>query len=620
MNCVADISGPFCYCTILVENGCKRTGMCTFYNMFPIWLFCWWPLSIGAEVAIVDGFDCSPTMINTTITSSERFCSGSVPRNLVRKEVSLLQRSDKLVVTGVECFLTVSVFNHYCGEFSHNHVIEAATISESVFLSRSECLTAFRTEHLIYENQIIKVNKNKVIRKKFFVNGTVVLTSNLLNEKTITCFPKGIYIKGTFIPAAYQSMEIVFSMAQIELLQSSMGMYTLTKSVFLGKCESFCFAQGKTYVNLLQNATMEQRIYNSRIRFIRKMTVDKFKMGNITYLRNITEGFFIKVGQKINVCFVTYCIHYYETEISNLLIFSKPNIFPMINSFEIDISLEAKLEITSETRLLLNIIDNQPFLINICKSLTSSGNIHNMFDFYGQIVEFRGELVFLHACTKIHFEIVLGKAWPCYNNVFVFEYQGILKAIKPFTRMVMGVQNLQKVQCNKLPTFLELGGGKFMANLGDGMEIKYFSNFPSNVFDVVLNSLFTDTERIQDSVRLNKRFHEIKNNIYLSQMSTNELETLSIEPGVWFDVASWFSNLDFLNPYTWVKMCLTVIGILGGAVLLVLLIYLLAKTIINIKCFERHHIALPAADLGNPQDVLDPLNLLGDTDEESENL
>ena len=588
--------------------------------MFLIWLFCGWPLSLGADVAMVDGFDCSPTMVKTTFTSSEHFCSGSVARNIVKKKISLLQRSENLVVNGINCFLTVSIFNHYCGEFSHNHVVEAATISEQVFLSRSECLTTFRTEHLIFENQIIKVNKNKEIRKKFFVNGTVVLTSNLLNEKTVTCFPKGIYIKGTFIPSGYQSMEIVFSMSEIELLQSSMGMYTLTKSVFLGECNSFCFAQGKTYVNLLQNATMEQRIYNSKIRFIRQMNVDKFKMGNITYLRNITEGFFIKVGQKKSICFVTYCIFYYETEISNLLIFSRPNIFPVVNSFEIDISLEAKLEITSETRLILNVIDNQPFLINICKSLTSAGNIHNMFDFYGQIVEFRGELVFLHDCTKVHFEIILGQAWPCYNNVFVFENEGILKAIKPFTRMVMEVSNLQKVQCDKLPTFLELGGGKFLANMGDGMEIRYFSDFPTHDFDVVINRLFTDNERLQDSVRLNKRFDEIRNNLYLSQMSSNELETLSIEPGVWFDVASWFSNLDFLNPLTWFKMCLTIIGILCGAVLLVIIIYLLAKTIINIKCFERHHVMVPDADIGHIQDGIDPLHLGDTTDDETEDL
>ena len=110
---------------------------------------------------------------------------------------------------------------------------------------------------------------------------------------------------------------------------------------------------------------------------------------------------FSSAGLKKNICFVTYCVHFYETEITNLLIFSKPNIFPKINSFEIDTTLEAKLEITSETCLILNLIENQPFLINICKSMTNSGNMHNTLDFYGQIVEFRGELVFLHACTKV---------------------------------------------------------------------------------------------------------------------------------------------------------------------------------------------------------------------------
>ena len=103
-------------------------------------------------------------------------------------------------------------------------------------------------------------------------------------------------------------------------------------------------------------------------------------------------------------------------------------------------------------------------------------------------------------------------------------------------------------------------------------------------------------------------------------MSTNELETLSIEPGIWFDVAAWFSNLDFLNPYTWFKLVLTVVGIICGGILLVLIIYILAKTIINIKCFKRHHIVLPDTEMDNVQDVHHSLNVLEDEDNISKDL
>ena len=94
-------------------------------------------------------------------------------------------------------------------------------------------------------------------------------------------------------------------------------------------------------------------------------------MGNHFYLRNITEGFFVKIKKQIRECFADHCVKFYTTEIDDLLIFSERNIFPKIKALVIDLRIEAKLDITSESRLLINLIDNQPFLINLCKSMTN---------------------------------------------------------------------------------------------------------------------------------------------------------------------------------------------------------------------------------------------------------
>ena len=63
LHCVTASSGSFGDCTSFLEKN-KTTGICFFWdNMFLIWLFCGWPLSLGADVAMADGFDCSPPMI-----------------------------------------------------------------------------------------------------------------------------------------------------------------------------------------------------------------------------------------------------------------------------------------------------------------------------------------------------------------------------------------------------------------------------------------------------------------------------------------------------------------------------------------------------------------------------
>ena len=66
--------------------------------------------------------------------------------------------------------------------------------------------------------------------------------------------------------------------------------------------------------------------------------------------------------EKTAHCFNNYCVQIYLTEIKDLFISLGKNIFPLIQSFEIDEGIELKLEITSEARFMLSIIE-QIFVI-----------------------------------------------------------------------------------------------------------------------------------------------------------------------------------------------------------------------------------------------------------------
>jgi hypothetical protein len=541
------------------------------------------------ENVALTSFNCHDNEITTHYSSSEQFCSGSIIKERKSMNISLLQRSNHILLAAIKCSLKVSTTSHFCGEFSHNHIIEAMSVSRVVRMSGQECSDTFLNNRLVYENKIIKVKPNFDNRSKFFLNGTVILSYNLLNEQTYTCVPSGIYVGSNYIASGYQSVELSFFMSETEVLKKKVGIFTLNDNIFIGNCTDTCFYKDETFVIQSKNNSLSEKIRNSNIRFIKTLRVDKVIIGSKRYIKNVNEGIFIMVTQKQQICFNSICIKYYETEIQDLYISSTKNIFPLIEYSEIDYNLEMKLELTSESRILLNMIENQPFLINICKSLTNPANIHNSLERYGGAIEFRGELVVYHTCKQQIIYVKLGDNYPCYKNVLVFSAGGILKGISPFTRLVMDIENLSPVSCSLFPTFFSLGHGKFIVNLGKGLELKFFNvSNPEMIDGLSVTNLFTDDERVQSSLILNRRFEEIKTNLFLSQLTQDELTKLKIVPGFWNNFASFVTSLDIFDPMMWFKIVMTIFGIMTGFCLLFILVKTLIIKVINIKCFERH--------------------------------
>ena len=103
-----------------------------------------------------------------------------------------------------------------------------------------------------------------------------------------------------------------------------------------------------------------------------------------------------------------------------------------------------------------------------------------------------------------------------------------------------------------------------------------------------VTNLFTDDERVQSSLILNRRFEEIKTNLFLSQLTQDELTKLKIVPGFWNTFASFVTSLDIFDPMMWFKIVMTIFGIMTGFCLLFILVKMLIIKVINIKCFERH--------------------------------
>jgi hypothetical protein len=551
--------------------------------------------SFSTKSIMFTAFDCNSDESPPTYSSSSVFCAGARVKNISSLKISLIQATKTQMVNAIECSMSMSVSSHLCGFESHNHIVEADTISKSVRLSSRECLTAFNEKRLFFENRVLHVKSSFDNRFKYFLNGSVTLSYNILNQQILLCTPSGIWVNNNFLVDGYQSVEIVFHMEQIKLLRQLHGFSTLDGK-FIGECEGGCFYKSRTYALTDRNSSIEDKILNSKFKFIRDMTVDKIKMGNSFYLRNISEGFYIKVGKQIRECFADHCVKFYSTEIENLLIFSERNIFPAINVFEIDLSMEAKLEITSETRLLINLIDNQPFLINLCKSLANPGNLHNTIEQFGRLVEFRGELIIFHHCKKKHFSVELDIPYPCFKNIFTFEVNNKLIGVSPFTRIIVDVDYLQSIECNTLPTFISLSDISFAVNMGKGIEIKYFNlNGAMDQEDFVIKDLFSNKERVQSSLDISRKFDEIQTNLYLSQLTNDQLDSLHIQPGFWNDVSSYISSFSFLNPFSWLKLIGAIIGLVTLVGIIWLIFYFGIKTIFNLKCFE-HRIVLNQED------------------------
>ena len=547
--------------------------------------------AIFAEHAIIKGFDCDVGHITTTFASSESFCTGVTIKNKSSITVNLLQKSKKIIHRALKCSMSVSTSTHVCGEFSHNHVIDANTISQRILLDKDECVNAFVNKHIIYEGKFINVEPNKDIRRKFFLNGSITLTTNMLNQQIVSCYPKGIFLNGIFIIDGYMSAEISFFMTEIDVLETDIGYFSIDSNIFIGNCSSYCNYNGETLVLLTNNSSMEDKIFNSGFRFITTLKVERFKIGKYVFIQNTTNNVYLKIKDKFSRCFNNYCVRIYKTEIQDLFVFVGKNIFPAIRNFEIIDGIEIKLEITSEARFIINIIEHQPFLINMCKSMASPVDLRSSYEFFGQIIEFKGELIAIHKCKEMFYEISLHELWPCYKNTFVFVWNDHLLGLSPFTRIIFEVDLLKKIDCESHPTFLSMGDGKFIVNLGRGMEIKFFSQTDTSFWNNnEVSALYTNKERIQTELMVNRRFEEIKNNLYLSQLTPAELDILQIEKGFWDEFSGWLSSFDFLDPFTWVKIfACGLIAIIGIFLTGWIMIFLFHK-LINIKCFERHEV------------------------------
>ena len=558
-----------------------------------IFIFLCFLYDISAQSPIIDAFDCNDSNLAPSFSTSIDFCNGAKVKNISSMNISLVQKLKTKLVNALECTMYISASSHICGFENMNHIVEANTIRKPVLLSGKECLNAFNNKQVFFENKIIHVEPSKEIRFKYFLNGTITMGYDILGQQVIKCSPGGIWVDNNFLVDGYQSIEVVFFMEKLRILESTNGFTTLDGK-FLGNCSMGCYYKDSIFIITDQEVSIEDKIINSDFRFIKSMTVDKLQIGTSYYLRNKQMGFFVKLLDKNQVCFSLHCLKYYNTEITNLLIFSDKNVFPMIHAFELDLHMEAKLEITSETRLLLNLIDSQPFLIYICQSLTNPHNMHGMIEQYGRMVEFRGEVVVFHQCVKKYFQIDLNIPYPCFKDVFVFEQDKVLLGVAPFTRILVDLQALKPVSCTSFPTFLALADGSFAVNMGHGIEIKYFNHFNDNTqLDFTISDLFSNRERVKSSIGISRKFEEIKTNLYLSQLTSDELTTLQVEPGVWNNLASYISSFDFWDPYSWIKMLGMSIGVIMGFGILWVLIYFGIKRIMNIKCFERHFEIVP---------------------------
>lgn len=561
---------------------------------------------------MMSAFDCNHVNVTTSYMASSQFCQGSSIRRVSDMKISLIQNTEVRVVNGIECTMMISVASHLCGEWSHNHIVQADTIRKSVRLTAKECKTTFDTNKLLFENKIISVLPHTENRSKFFINGSVVLTHNILNQQELVCYAHGIWIDNKFIEDGYQTMEIVFYMTALKLIKRLDG-FSKMNGQFLGNCDNGCFDKETTYVVTDNNITIADMVLNSNFRFIKHMVVEKIRMGRYMYIRNISQGFFIKIGDKQRICFSTFCVKMYLTEIDNLLIFSEKNIFPSIDAFEINDKIEAKVEITSESRLMLNLVENQPYLTNLCKLVSNPKNVHGTIEQFGKIIELRGELIIFHHCVQQYFTIDLGIPFPCYKDIFVFSHNKKMIGVAPFTRLVVNIGHLSPIDCKSLPTFMSIDQGKFLVNLGQGVEFKFF-NMSLNIFsdDIQVKNLFTNKERIKSSLQINRRLEEIQTNLYLSQLTHEELSVLELQPGFWNDVASFFSSFDFLNPYTWLRIAGFALCLITGIGTLWLIIYFGLKRLMNIKCFERK------IEINNEEQVI-PLQVLPNDEVEPHN-
>jgi hypothetical protein len=566
--------------------------------------------TILAEKIMLSAFDCGHENVSMSYMASNQFCQGTAIRRVAQMKISLLQKADLRVVNGIECTMRISVASHVCGEWSHNHIVQADTIMKTVRLTSKECNTAFDTNKLFFDNRVISVLPHIENRAKFFVNGSVVLTHNVLNQQEVVCHANGIWIDNNFLEDGYQTMEIVFYMSALKMLQSFEGLSKLD-GTFLGPCKTGCFDRTTTYVVTDHNITIADKVLNSDFRFIRDMYVEKIRMGRYTYIRNITQGFFIKLGGKQNICFATFCVKMYFTEVDNLMVFSEKNIFPRIDALEINDKIEAKVEIISESRLMFTLVENQPYLTNLCKLVSNPKNVHGTIEQFSRIIEFRGELIIFHQCVQQYFAIDLGVPFPCYKDIFVFQHNKKIMGVAPFTRLLVNVDHLNLIDCKSLPTFMSLDQGKFLVNLGKGIELKFFNISLNNFSDnIMVKDLFTSKERVKSSLQISRRLEEIQTNLYLSQLSSEELTVLQLQPGIWNDVAAFFSSFDFLNPYTWLKVTGYGLGLIMGFGTLWLILYLGLQRIMNIKCFERNIVmhnmdqGIPLNDIQNDEEEL----------------
>ena len=104
-----------------------------------------------------------------------------------------------------------------------------------------------------------------------------------------------------------------------------------------------------------------------------------------------------------------------------------------------------------------------------------------------------------------------------------------------------------------------------------GIEIKYFNlNGAMDQEDFVIKDLFSNKERVQSSLDISRKFDEIQTNLYLSQLTNDQMDSLHIQPGFWNDVSSYIRSFSFLNPFSWLKL----VGVIIGLVTLVGIIWL----------------------------------------------
>ena len=130
--------------------------------------------SFSTKSIMFTAFDCNNDESLPTYSSASVFCEGARVQNISSLKVSLIQATKTQVVNAIECSMSISVSSHLCGFESHNHIVEADTISKSVWLSSRKCLTAFDEKRLFFANRELHVKSSFDNRFKYFLNGSVI--------------------------------------------------------------------------------------------------------------------------------------------------------------------------------------------------------------------------------------------------------------------------------------------------------------------------------------------------------------------------------------------------------------------------------------------------------------